>query len=104
MVSMTGIRFPIKALRAQIASAINVVVQIARLEDGRRRIVSLQANNGLEGEIVTMSELFKFERQSIDEDNNVIGELRPTGIVPGFYRELQRKGIEIPIQHFGQNM
>ena len=102
MVSMTGINFPIKALRSQIASAINVVIQVARLEDGRRKIVSLQEVNGMEGEIVTMSELFNFEREGLDADNNVIGELKPTGIVPGFYRELQRKGIEIPIELFGQ--
>ena len=102
MVSMTGIAFPIKALRAQIASAIDVVVQVARLEDGRRKIVSVQEINGMEGEIVTMSEMFKFERNGVDADNNVIGELRPTGIVPGFYRSLQSKGIDIPIEVFGQ--
>jgi pilus assembly protein CpaF len=102
MVSMTGINFPIKALRSQIASAINVVIQVARLEDGNRKIVSLQEVNGMEGEIVTMSELFNFEREGLDADNNVVGELKPTGIVPGFYRELQRKGIEIPIELFGQ--
>ena len=102
MVSMTGISFPIKALRSQIASAINVVVQVARLEDGRRKIVSLQEINGMEGEVVTMSELFRFERQGIGEDHMVIGDLRPTGIVPAFYRDLQSKGINIPIEVFGQ--
>jgi pilus assembly protein CpaF len=102
MVSMTGIQFPTKALRAQIASAINVVVQVARLEDGKRKIVSVQEINGMEGEIITMSEIFSFQREGMDENNNVIGELRSTGIVPGFYRELQRKGIDIPIELFGQ--
>jgi pilus assembly protein CpaF len=102
MVSMTGIQFPIKALRTQIASAINVVVQVARLEDGRRKVISVQEINGMEGDIVTMSELFSFDRQGLDERNNVRGELRPTGIVPAFYRELQRKGIDIPIGVFGQ--
>ena len=102
MVSMTGIKFPIKALRAQIASAINVVVQVARLEDGRRKIVSVQEINGMEGDIVTMSEIFKFEREGMDAENKVLGELRPTGIVPGFHRELQRKGIDIPMELFGQ--
>ena len=101
MVSMTGIQFPTKALRAQIASALDVVIQIARLEDGRRQVVSLQEINGMEGDIVTMSELFKFEREGLDDDNNVLGQLRPTGIVPGFYRELERKGIDIPIEVFG---
>ncbi len=102
MVSMTGIKFPIKALRTQIASAVNVVIQVARLEDGKRKITSIQEINGMEGEVVTMSELFRFERDGLDEENNVIGELRPTGIVPGFYRELRRKGIDIPIEIFGQ--
>ena len=63
MVSMTGITFPIKALRAQMASAINVVIQVARDEDGRRRLVSLQEINGMEGDIITMSEIFTFERR-----------------------------------------
>lgn len=102
MVSMTGISFPIKALRAQIASAIDVVVQITRLEDGRRTIASVQEINGMEGEVVTMSELFTFERRGIDENNKVLGELRPTGIVPAFYKSLRSKGIDIPIEVFGQ--
>jgi pilus assembly protein CpaF len=100
MVSMTGITFPIKALRTQIASAVDVVVQVARLEDGKRRIVSLQEINGMEGEIVTMSELFRFERDGIDEENNVIGSLRPTGIVPAFHKELRSKGIDLPVALF----
>jgi pilus assembly protein CpaF len=102
MVSMTGISFPMKALRSQIASAIDVVVQVARLEDGKRRVVSVQEINGMEGEIVTMSELFTFERKGLDENGNVRGELRPTGIVPAFYRDLQSKGINFPIEVFGQ--
>ena len=102
MVSMTGIKFPIKALRQQIASAIDVVIQVGRLEDGKRKIMSVQEITGMEGEVVTMSELFSFQREGLDENNNVLGELRPTGIVPSFYRELQRKGIDIPIETFGQ--
>ncbi|MCI0518344.1 MAG: CpaF family protein [Woeseiaceae bacterium] len=102
MVSMTGITFPIKALRTQIAAAIDVVIQVARLEDGKRRLVSVQEINGMEGEVVTMSELFRFERDGLDENRNVIGSLRPTGIVPSFYKELRSKGIELPIELFGQ--
>ena len=101
MVSMTGISFPTKVLREQIASAIDVVVQIARHEDGRRRMVSLQEVNGMEGEVITMSELFSFERQGVDEDGGVRGELRPTGIVPGFHKALTAKGIELPVSLFG---
>jgi len=101
MVAMTGIQFPAKGLRAQIASAIQIVVQIERQEDGRRRLVSIQEINGMEGDIITMSELFKFERQGMDENNQVIGKLEPTGIIPAFHKELRRKGIDLPVSVFG---
>jgi len=100
MVSMTGINFPTKVLREQIASAIDVVVQIARHEDGRRRMVSVQEVNGMEGDVVTMSELFKFERSGLAEDGTVLGELAATGIVPGFHKSLRTKGIELPMELF----
>jgi pilus assembly protein CpaF len=100
MVSMTGIAFPLKSLRAQIASAINVVVQVERQEDGRRRLVSLQEINGMEGEVITMSEIFAFERRGLDADSNVLGELKATGIIPAFHRNLSQKGIDLPIETF----
>jgi pilus assembly protein CpaF len=100
MVSMTGINFPIKALRSQIASAIDVVLQIARLDDGKRKLVSLQEISGMEGDVITMSELFKFEREGMDEDNNVIGKLVTTGIVPAFHKNLVHRGIDLPIEVF----
>jgi len=100
MVSMTGITFPIKALRQQIASAIDVVIQVERQEDGRRRVVSLQEINGMEGEVITMSELFTFERRGLDDEGNVIGELKPTGIIPGFLKRLRERGIELPVALF----
>lgn len=104
MVSMTGIQFPTKGLRTQIASAINVVLQIERHEDGKRRLVSLQEINGMEGEVITMSELFRFEREGLDEEGNVLGELKPTGIIPAFQKELKRKGIDIPVELFDMNL
>ena len=58
----------------------------------------------MEGEIVTMSELFQFEREGIDEDNNVIGELRPTGIIPAFHKDLRSKGIELPVELFDPDL
>jgi pilus assembly protein CpaF len=100
MVSMSGISFPMKALRAQMASAINVVVQVARHEDGGRRVVSLQEINGMEGEIITMSELFTFERSGLDADGKVIGRLKATGVVPAFYKRLAERGIELPVSVF----
>ncbi len=100
MVSMTGLPFSIKALRAQMASAINVVVQVERSEDGRRRVVSVQEINGMEGEIVTMSEIFSFRRTGVDETGKVLGALQPTGVVPGFHKRLSLRGIHIPTSVF----
>ncbi len=84
MVSMTGATFPMKALRQQIASAIDVVVQLERQEDGRRRLVSVQEINGMEGDIITMTEIFSFERRGIGEAGEVLGDYRPSGMVPVF--------------------
>jgi pilus assembly protein CpaF len=100
MVSMTGINFPTKALRSQIASAIDIVIQVERMEDGRRRVVSLQEINGMEGDIITSTELFSFERRGLDAQGNVLGDLKPTGIVPAFLRDVQARGIDLPIAVF----
>ena len=100
MVSMTGISFPTKVLREHISSAIDVVVQVARHEDGRRRLVSISEINGMEGEVITMSEIYKFERRGVAEDGTVQGALRATGIVPSFHRPLTAKGIELPMELF----
>lgn len=101
MVAMTGMQFPIHALRAQIASAIHVVIQTERHEDGRRRLTSLQEINGMEGDTITMSEIFTFTRRGLDAAGNVQGELAPTGIVPGFHQRMKQRGIALPIETFG---
>jgi pilus assembly protein CpaF len=100
MVSMTGIAFPIKTLRAQIASAIDVVIQVERHEDGKRRLVSVQEINGMEADVITMSELFSFDRKGIDAEGNVLGSLKPTGIIPSFQKTLAAKGIDLPVSLF----
>jgi len=100
MVSMTGIAFPIKALRAQMASAIDVVIQISRDEDGKRRVTGVSEINGMEGDIITMSEIFTFDRRGVDKDGNVLGQLRPTGVMPGFQKRLAERGIELPAELF----
>jgi len=97
MVSMTGLPFSIKGLRAQMASAINVLVQVERSEDGKRRVVSVQEINGMEGEIITMSEIFAFRRTGVDEHGNVLGALQPTGVVPAFHKRLTVRGISLPV-------
>ena len=100
MISMTGFNLPVKAMRSQIASAINIVIQVDRLEDGKRKLVSLQEIQGMEGDIITMSEIFKFRRESVDVDGNVIGEIVPTGVVPKFYEHLKRRGYDLELQVF----
>jgi pilus assembly protein CpaF len=100
MVSMTGIAFPAKSLRTQIASAIDVVIQVERQEDGRRRVVSLQEINGMEGDVITTSELFRFERRGQDAEGRVLGELVTTGIVPSFEQRLRERGVALPLELF----
>ncbi|MDH4873838.1 CpaF family protein [Pseudomonas sp. BN515] len=100
MVSMTGATFPIKALRQQIASAIDVVIQLERQEDGKRRLVSVQEINGMEGEIITMTEIFGFERRGLGEHGEVLGDFRPSGMVPHFRDVLAKRGIELPLNLF----
>ncbi|MFQ5544389.1 MAG: CpaF family protein [Acidiferrobacterales bacterium] len=95
MVAMTGVSLPVKILRAQVASAINVVLQVARQEDGRRRLVNVQEISGMEGDVITMSEIFKFQRHGIDEQGKVLGEFRATGIIPKFYEHLEQRGISL---------
>jgi pilus assembly protein CpaF len=98
MIAMAGMNLPQKAVREQIAAAIDVVIQVTRAQDGTRKTVSIQEINGMEGEIITMSELFKYEQQGIDENGNVIGKYKATGIVPSFQDKFVQRGIDLPIE------
>ena len=100
MVAMSGVNLPSRPLRAQIASAIDVVLQVERQEDGKRRLMSLQEINGLEGEIITMSEIFTFRREGLDQEGNVLGRLGATGIVPKFHDHLKRRGMDPGLEVF----
>jgi pilus assembly protein CpaF len=100
MVAMTGATFPIKALRQQIASAIDVVVQLERQEDGKRRVISVQEINGMEGEIITMTEIYTFDRRGLGEHGEVLGDFKPTGMVPSFRDVLGKHGIDLPLNLF----
>ncbi len=100
MIGMSGIDISPKSAREQIASAIHIVLQLERLSDGRRRLTSLSEVTGMEGEIILMQEIFRFERRGLDADRMVIGELRPTGIRPKFMEALAARGIEIDARVF----
>ncbi|NBX57151.1 MAG: CpaF family protein [Gammaproteobacteria bacterium] len=100
MVAMSGVQFPIAALRAQIASAIDVIVHMERHEDGRRRITSVQEINGMESDTIVMSEIFVFTRSGVDAKGNVLGRFHPTGIVPEFFDRIRKRGLDLPVSIF----
>jgi hypothetical protein len=94
MVAMSNLGIPQRAAREQIASAIDVVIQVSRLSDGRRRLLSLQEVTGMEGDVVTMQEIFTFERRGIDGNGNVLGSIEATGLRPSFAEKVRLAGIE----------
>jgi pilus assembly protein CpaF len=96
MIQMTGMRLSDRAMRQQMGSAIDVVIQVARLTDGTRRITSISEITGMEGDTITMQELFLFERAGIDAAGKVMGRFRPTGIRPRFAERLKQYGMQLP--------
>ncbi|MBC7932426.1 MAG: CpaF family protein [Rubrivivax sp.] len=96
MIQMTGMRLSEKAMRSQIASAIDLVIQGARLSDGTRRITSISEITGMEGDIITMQEIFQFERRGVDKDGNVLGQFKATGVRPRFAERLKQYGMQLP--------
>lgn len=96
MIQMTGMRLSDRAMRQQVASAVNVVIQVARLTDGTRRVTSISEITGMEGETVTMQEIFLFERTGVDASGKVIGRFRTTGIRPRFAERLKQYGMQLP--------
>lgn len=96
MIQMTGMRLSDRAMRQQIASAVNLVIQVARLTDGTRRITSISEITGMEGETTTMQEIFQFERTGVDATGKVIGRFRNTGIRPRFAERLKQYGMQLP--------
>ena len=95
MVGMGGVDMPVRTVRGQIASALHVVVQLQRMSDGTRRMISMEEITGLESDVVTMHEIFKFQRLSTDAEGNIHGEFVATGIRPKFMDELETRGIHL---------
>lgn len=100
MVAMANLSIPENAIRRQIASAIDVVIQISRMSDGTRKVVSIAEIVGMEGEIVTMQDIFAFRKHGIKETGEVVGEFLPTGIRPKFADRLLVSGIRLPVAMF----
>ena len=91
---------PIKAIRDQIASAVNIVIQQARLADGSRRVTHISEVTGMEGDVISMQEVFAFEKLGISEDGTVIGRFRATGVRPKCCERLRASGIHVPSDMF----
>ena len=100
MIGMSGIDIPPRAARAQIASAINVVIQVGRLSDGRRKLLSLSELTGMEGEVVTMQEIFRFRQTGVGADGQVLGKFEATGIRPKFIEQVMAHGVTLSADLF----
>ncbi len=100
MTMMAGMELPVRAIREQVASAIDLVVHQERLRDGSRKVVNITEVSGMEGDVITMTDIFLFE-QSGYEDGKVIGRLRPTGLRPKFIDKIEAAGIHLPASIFG---
>jgi pilus assembly protein CpaF len=96
MIAMGATNLPERAMRQQIASAIQLVVQQSRLSDGTRKVTSISEITGMEGDIITMQEIFVFEKMGITQDGKVIGRFRATGVRPKCCERLKAAGIHLP--------
>jgi pilus assembly protein CpaF len=100
MIAMCGVDMPIRMVRQQIASAIDVIIQVSRLEDGQRKVMSVSEVVGMEGDIISMSEIFAFKRNGVDGEGRVSGMIDSTGVVPNFQEKLTLRGIQIPMEAY----
>jgi pilus assembly protein CpaF len=100
MTLMAGMDLPVRAIREQIASAIELIIHLERLRDGTRKITHIAEIQGMEGDVITMTDIFVFEQTGL-EDGKVIGRLRPTGLRPKFMDKLEASGIHLPASIFG---
>jgi len=100
MIGMSGVDIPARSARAQIASAINVVVQVARLSDGRRKLISLSELSGMEGDVITMQEIFRYRQTGIGADGMVQGRFEATGIRPRFLDQVMAHGVTLSPELF----
>ncbi|MCW1917379.1 CpaF family protein [Rhodobacter sp. KR11] len=96
MVAMAGIEMPLKAVRSQIASAVNLIVQASRLQDGSRRMVSITEITGMEGEVISMQEVFRYERLGVEPNGKIIGRFNATGVRSHYSERFRQWGFDLP--------
>jgi pilus assembly protein CpaF len=93
---MAGIEMPLKAMRSQISSAVNLIVQASRLQDGSRRMVSITEITGMEGDVISMQEIFRYQRVGLTPDNKIIGHFTATGVRSAFAERFRMWGYDVP--------
>ena len=100
MVLMSGMELPSKAIRDQIASAVDIIIHEARLSDGSRKVMAISEVTGMEGSQIVMQDLFVFEQTGIDERGRILGRFKPTGLMPSFYDQLSARGVNLDPRMF----
>jgi pilus assembly protein CpaF len=103
LVSMAGLNLATKAMRHYVSSALDVIIQIARMSDGTRKLISFQEVVGMEGDLITLQELFFFQQTGLDENRKVKGRFKTTGVRPKFSERLMAKGVALPVDLFDPN-
>ncbi len=96
MIAMAGIEMPLKAMRSQISSAVNLIVQASRLQDGSRRMISITEVTGMEGEVISMQEIFRYQRVGLTPDNKIIGHFTATGVRSAYAERFRMWGYDLP--------
>lgn len=100
LVMMSGLDLPLRAIREQIAGAVDLIVQIVRLSDGSRKIISITEVVGMQGDVISLAEIFRFKETGYDKNRKIIGQFQATGTVPSFVQEIKDKGGHIPMEIF----
>jgi len=103
MVLMAGMDLPLKVVRQQISSAVDLIVQQTRLKDGSRKVTGITEVVGMEGDTVVLTDIFKFEQTGIGQNSKILGELKPTGIRPIFTPRLEASGFKLGAEIFMPN-
>ncbi len=101
LVLMAGMDLPIKIVRQQISSAEDAIVQMSRVRDGTRKITAITEVAGMEGDVVVLSDIFKFKQSGVDEEGKILGQVKPTGIRPLFSPRLEAAGFKLSAEIFG---
>jgi pilus assembly protein CpaF len=102
MILFAGTNLPNRAMREQIASALDLIIQVSRLTDGSRRVTSVTEVTSMEGEIITMQEIYRFRRRGVSAEGRVVGQFEATGVRPAFVERLQLAGVELPPHLFAE--